>query len=99
MKQKNISLLIGTNICDAAYITQNGNEHKTAECTQVNTARTFPDVQDADYADFLVKLSASREKVEALMREHFDEDGEPRKKVPAETDTEVATDFDWSLYV
>lgn len=33
------------------------------------------------------------------MREHFDEDGEPRKKVPTETDTEVATDFDWDLYV
>lgn len=97
MKQRNHSTSTGTNICDATYITQNGNEHKTAECTQVNTTRTFPDVQDADYSDFLVKLAESREKVEALMREYFDDDGKTRKKATVETD--AATDFDWNLYV
>ena len=69
------------------------------EDKRTRAAEALNNIQDSDFFNFIVELAESRERVEALMREHFDEDGEPRKKVPAETDTEVATDFDWDLYV
>ena len=69
------------------------------EDKRTRAAEALNNIQDTDFFNFLVELDESREKVEALMREHFDEDGKPRKKVPIETDTEAATDFDWNLYV
>ena len=70
---------------------------ETDEDKRIRAAEALNDIQDTDFFDFLVELAESREKVEALMREHFDEAVEPRMKtVPG---TETATDFDWNLYV
>lgn len=97
MKQKTISPSIGTNTCEASSITQNSNAHTTVEDNRDHTTGTRCDIQDTDYSEFLIKLAASREKVEALMRKYFDDDGKPRKKTASEAN--VAKDFDWSLYV
>ncbi len=67
------------------------------ESKRVRAAEILRDIQDTDFSEFLVREAANREKIEALMREYFDDDGNPRKKRASEAN--VAKDFDWSLYV
>lgn len=67
------------------------------ESKRVRAAETIHDIQDTDFFEFLRREAVNREKVEALMREYFDENGEPRKKT-VEGTNDVAG-FDWSLYV
>ena len=67
------------------------------ESKRVRAAETLNDIQDTDFFEFLVKEAASREKVDTLLREYFDDDGKPLKKTTVGTD--VSTDFDWNLYV
>lgn len=70
---------------------------ESEERNLVRAAETIHDIQDSDFYEFLRREAANRKKIEALMREYFDENGEPRKKTAGETDD--VTGFDWSLYV
>ncbi len=101
MKQKTNNTSIGATICDVAYITPNSNsimpETTTEEDNQVRNTRMFHDIQDTDFFEFLRRETVNREKVDALMREYFDENGELRKKT-VEGTNDVAG-FDRDLYV
>ncbi len=97
MKQKTDNKSIGTNTCDTSSNTQNSKVHTTMENNQGHTTGIHCDIQEIDFSEFPIREAANREKVEALMCEYFDDDGNPRKKTAA--GTTATAEFNWDLYV